>query len=180
MFKECLANGIVPFIISNELELFYSRGLQEWNQASEYLLDTCLTAQDQYYAPPFVHRPRPVCDSPWPAFWCRLQLPSWSALLCLISSLSFLLLTFLFVCIIELLYFVAPHKTLIPPSIYPNGFGKNWLRQMNLWVLKRKRPKQFLTKPIWVKAENCTSEAKTIQRSDFQLLFQHQAYQRFA
>jgi Fic family protein len=48
MFKECLANGIVPFIISDELKLFYYRGLQEWNQVREYLLDTCLTAQDQY------------------------------------------------------------------------------------------------------------------------------------
>jgi Fic family protein len=48
MFKECLANDIVPFIISDELKLFYYRGLQEWNQVREYLLDTCLTAQDQY------------------------------------------------------------------------------------------------------------------------------------
>ena len=48
MFKECLANNIVPFIIDEELKLFYYRGLQEWNLVQEYLLDTCLTAQDNY------------------------------------------------------------------------------------------------------------------------------------
>lgn len=48
MFKECLANGIVPFIIDEELKLFYYRGLQEWMHIKEYLLDTCLTAQDNY------------------------------------------------------------------------------------------------------------------------------------
>ncbi|AWH84425.1 cell filamentation protein Fic [Flavobacterium album] len=48
MFKECLANNIVPFIISEELKLYYYRGLSEWNTVKEYLLDTCLTAQDNY------------------------------------------------------------------------------------------------------------------------------------
>ena len=48
MFKECLANNIVPFIIDEDLKLFYYRGLQEWNPIKEYLLDTCLTAQDNY------------------------------------------------------------------------------------------------------------------------------------
>jgi Fic family protein len=50
MFKECLANNIVPFIIDEELKLFYYRGLQEWPRIKEYLLDTCLTAQDNYKA----------------------------------------------------------------------------------------------------------------------------------
>ena len=50
MFKECLANGIVPFIITDELKLFYYRGLQQWSQIKEYLRDTCLTAQDNYKA----------------------------------------------------------------------------------------------------------------------------------
>ncbi|XHR96881.1 Fic family protein [Mucilaginibacter sp. UC70_90] len=50
MFKECLANNIVPFIIDEDLKLFYYRGLQEWNHVKEYLLDTCLTAQDNYKA----------------------------------------------------------------------------------------------------------------------------------
>lgn len=48
MFKECLANGVVPFIITEELKLFYYRGLSEWGHINEYLTDTCLTAQDNY------------------------------------------------------------------------------------------------------------------------------------
>ncbi|SHF98802.1 Fic/DOC family protein [Mariniphaga anaerophila] len=50
MFKECLANNIVPFIIDEELKLFYYRGLQEWESVKGYLMDTCLTAQDNYKA----------------------------------------------------------------------------------------------------------------------------------
>jgi Fic family protein len=48
MFKECLANNIVPFIITEELKLFYYRGLREWGHIDGYLMDTCLTAQDQF------------------------------------------------------------------------------------------------------------------------------------
>ena len=48
MFKECLANGIVPFIITEELKLFYYRGLSEWGHINGYLTDTCRTAQDNY------------------------------------------------------------------------------------------------------------------------------------
>ncbi|MCG7280372.1 Fic family protein [Chryseobacterium taklimakanense] len=48
MFKECLANNIVPFIIEDDLKQFYYRGLQQWPNVKEYLLDTCLTAQDHY------------------------------------------------------------------------------------------------------------------------------------
>ena len=50
MFKECLANGHVPFIITDELKMFYYRGLREWNNLRVYLLDTCLAAQDNYKA----------------------------------------------------------------------------------------------------------------------------------
>lgn len=50
MFKECLHGGIVPFIITDELKLFYYRGLREWGHIDGYLTDTCLTAQDQYKA----------------------------------------------------------------------------------------------------------------------------------
>lgn len=50
MFKECLANNIVPFIITEELRLFYYRGLQEWPETPGYLRDTCLAAQDNYKA----------------------------------------------------------------------------------------------------------------------------------
>lgn len=48
MFKECLANGYVPFIITDELKMFYYRGLQHWPHIKGYLMDTCLTAQDNY------------------------------------------------------------------------------------------------------------------------------------
>ena len=48
MFKECLANGHVPFIITEELKMYYYRGLREWNDIRGYLLDTCLAAQDNY------------------------------------------------------------------------------------------------------------------------------------
>ncbi|HRZ96862.1 MAG TPA: Fic family protein [Paludibacter sp.] len=48
MFKECLANNITPFIITDDLKYFYYRGLSEWTRIREYLTDTCLTAQDNY------------------------------------------------------------------------------------------------------------------------------------
>ncbi len=48
MFKECLANNIVPFIITEQLKMFYYRGLREWPHVQGYLMDTCLTAQDNY------------------------------------------------------------------------------------------------------------------------------------
>ena len=48
MFKECLKHNIVPFIIEDNLKLFYYRGLKEWNKEKGFLTDTCLTAQDRY------------------------------------------------------------------------------------------------------------------------------------
>lgn len=48
MFKECLRNGIVPFIISDEMKMFYYRGLREWETEKGYLTVTCLSAQDQF------------------------------------------------------------------------------------------------------------------------------------
>lgn len=50
MFKECLKYNIVPFIIEDNLKLYYYRGLKEWNNKKGYLTDTCLTAQDRYKA----------------------------------------------------------------------------------------------------------------------------------
>ncbi len=50
MFKECLKYNIVPFIIEDDLKMFYYRGLKEWNHEKGYLTDTCLTAQDRYKA----------------------------------------------------------------------------------------------------------------------------------
>lgn len=48
LFKECLKYNIVPFIIEDDLKLFYYRGLKEWDNEKGYLTDTCLTAQDRY------------------------------------------------------------------------------------------------------------------------------------
>ena len=50
MFKECLKYNIVPFIIDEQLKMFYYRGLKEWEQEKGYLIDTCLAAQDQFKA----------------------------------------------------------------------------------------------------------------------------------
>ena len=50
MFKECLKYNIVPFIIEENLKLFYYRGRKEWYNKKGYLTDTCLTAQDKYKA----------------------------------------------------------------------------------------------------------------------------------
>ena len=50
MFKECLKYNIVPFIIEDNLKMFYYRGLKEWNDENGYLTDTCLTAQDRFKA----------------------------------------------------------------------------------------------------------------------------------
>ncbi len=50
MFKECLRNGIVPFIIEDNLKIFYYRGLSQWTVERGYLRDTCLTAQDRFKA----------------------------------------------------------------------------------------------------------------------------------
>ena len=50
MFKECLKYNIVPFIIEDNLKMFYYRVLKEWDNENGYLIDTCLTAQDKYKA----------------------------------------------------------------------------------------------------------------------------------
>lgn len=50
LFKECLRNNIVPFIIDDDLKMFYYRGLHEWRAEQGYLRDTCLTAQDKFKA----------------------------------------------------------------------------------------------------------------------------------
>lgn len=48
MFKECLKNNIIPFIINDDLKLYYYRGLKEWKTQHGYLYETCLTAQDRF------------------------------------------------------------------------------------------------------------------------------------
>lgn len=48
MFKECLKYNIVPFILEDDLKMYYYRGLREWDRERGYLTDTCLAAQDKY------------------------------------------------------------------------------------------------------------------------------------
>ncbi|KWW26051.1 MAG: hypothetical protein F082_314 [bacterium F082] len=48
MFWQCLQSNIVPFIITDDLRLFYYRGIQNWGNINGYLRDTCLTAQDSF------------------------------------------------------------------------------------------------------------------------------------
>ena len=48
LFKECLRNNIVPFIIEDNIKMFYYRGLKEWQNERGYLRDTCLAAQDRF------------------------------------------------------------------------------------------------------------------------------------
>lgn len=48
MFRECLRLGYVPFIITDELKMYYYNGLQNWPRIKGYLMDTCLTAQDNF------------------------------------------------------------------------------------------------------------------------------------
>lgn len=50
MFKECLKYHIVPFIIEDDLKMFYYRGLKEWDNEKGYLTDTCLAAQERFKA----------------------------------------------------------------------------------------------------------------------------------
>ena len=50
LFKECLRYGIVPFIIEDDMKMFYYRGLREWKNERGYLRDTCLAAQDRFKA----------------------------------------------------------------------------------------------------------------------------------
>lgn len=50
MFKECLRNGVTPFIIEDNIKEFYYRGLREWNNEQGYLIDTCLASQDRFKA----------------------------------------------------------------------------------------------------------------------------------
>lgn len=50
MFWQCLQASVVPFIITEELRLYYYRGIQNWGNINGFLRDTCLTAQDHYKA----------------------------------------------------------------------------------------------------------------------------------
>lgn len=48
MFKECLKNNIVPFILEDEKKQFYYMGLKEYPNSKTRLIETCLYSQDIY------------------------------------------------------------------------------------------------------------------------------------
>jgi len=48
MFKECLKNNIMPFIILDIDKPYYMRGLKEYDNDKSYLIDTCKHSQDIY------------------------------------------------------------------------------------------------------------------------------------
>ena len=50
MFKECLASRVVPFVIADDMKVFYYRGLSDWDYERGFLTDTCLAAQDRFKA----------------------------------------------------------------------------------------------------------------------------------
>jgi len=50
LFKECLKCNIIPFIIDDNMKMFYYRGLSEWKNERGFLRDTCLSAQDKFKA----------------------------------------------------------------------------------------------------------------------------------
>jgi len=50
MFEQCLANGIMPFIVLDDDKLYYYRGLSEYDSQPGYLRDTFRHFQDRYHA----------------------------------------------------------------------------------------------------------------------------------
>lgn len=50
LFRECLRNSILPFVIDNEHKMYYYRGLSEFQQTPGFLLGTMQSAQDVYEA----------------------------------------------------------------------------------------------------------------------------------
>ena len=48
MFKECLKNNLMPFIVLDKDKPFYMRGLKEYNNDKMFLIDTIKNEQDIY------------------------------------------------------------------------------------------------------------------------------------
>ena len=48
MFKQCLQNSHIPFVLLDRDRAFYLQGLKEWDFERNYLMDTLLTQQDIY------------------------------------------------------------------------------------------------------------------------------------
>ena len=52
MFKECIRNAIVPFIVNDKDKRFYALGLSEWqlSDKKDRLIDVCSLMQDDMIA----------------------------------------------------------------------------------------------------------------------------------
>jgi Fic family protein len=50
MFEQCLQCGILPFIVLDDDKYFYYRGLKTYESEKGFLLDTCRSFQDKYFA----------------------------------------------------------------------------------------------------------------------------------
>jgi Uncharacterized conserved protein len=50
MFKECLKNNVMPFVIEENHKLYYYRGLKEYGNEKGWLTDTVLSSQDSFAA----------------------------------------------------------------------------------------------------------------------------------
>ena len=50
LFRECLRNDVMPFVIDNEHKLYYYRGLSDFKQTPGFLVGTMQSAQDVYEA----------------------------------------------------------------------------------------------------------------------------------
>ena len=47
-YKECLRTRIVPFMIKDDMKMYYYWGLQEWRSEKDYLRDTCLAVKNRF------------------------------------------------------------------------------------------------------------------------------------
>lgn len=50
LFRECLRNNIMPFVIDSEYKMFYYRGLSDFKHTPGFLIGTMQSAQDVYEA----------------------------------------------------------------------------------------------------------------------------------
>lgn len=50
LFKECLKENIIPFIIEDEIKAYYYRGLKLYEEEKGFLRDTFLSMQDRFKA----------------------------------------------------------------------------------------------------------------------------------
>ena len=50
MFKECVRNGVTPFIIDDKRRTGYLDGIRQWDEDRSILMDVCMEAQMRFEA----------------------------------------------------------------------------------------------------------------------------------